>query len=169
MNEEWFKDPHGTSSRIDLLLIPTPSTLDSGHATTDRYSSRPEEAPFTISCAISAQALMEDPGASTIPSSALVIALPEGLLDQDMESPTTSILSSPGAAPHAAAPRLTVEEDEDQSPSTVEGAGLTSVIPLAVFQLLAPSDPAPPPAPLQPLQPAPKGRPKTKGSRSAGK
>ena len=101
MNEEWFKDPHGTSSRIDLPLIPTPPTHDSGslssscptmdHATTDRYSSRPEEAPFTLSCAISAQALMEDPGASTIPSSALVIALPEGLLDQDMESPTTSI------------------------------------------------------------------------------
>ena len=166
MNEEWFKDPHGTSSRSDLLLIPTPSTLDSGHATTDTYSSRPEEAPFQFSCAISAQALMEDPGASTIPSSALVIALPEGLLDQDMECPTTFILSSPGAAPHAAAPPPTMEED--QSPSTVECAGLAS-IPLSVFPPPPPPVSAPPPAPLQPFQPAPKGRPKSKGSRAVAK
>ena len=181
MNEEWFKVPHGSSSRNDLPTIPTPPanpTHDNGppssssptmdHATTDRYSSRPEETPFTISCAISAQALTEDPGASTNPSSALVTALPEGPLDQGMESPTTSILSSPGAAPHAAAPPPTVEED--QSPSTVECAGLAS-IPLSVFPPLPPSVPALPPAPLQLLQPAPKqpGRPKSKGPRSAGK
>ena len=176
MNEEWFKDPHGPIPRIDLPLIPTPPTHDSGslssscptteRATTDRYSSRPEESSFTLAGAIAAQAITEGIAASTIPPSALVIALPEGPLDQDMESPTTSILSSPGAAPLTVSHPPTVVEG--LPPSSLECTGLVSP-PTPTFPSSPPPVSAPPPAPLQSPQPVPKGRPKSKSSRAVAK
>ena len=179
MNEEWFKDPHGPIPRIDLPLIPTPPTHDSGslssscptteRATTDRYSSRPEESSFilppTLAGAIAAQAIMEGIAATTITTPGLVIAL-EGHLDQDMESHTTSILSSPCAAP------LTVPhpptELEGLPHSSLECTGLVNP-PTPTFPPSLPSVSPPPPAPVQSPQPAPKGRPKSKSSRAVAK
>ena len=176
MNEEWFKDPYGPIPRIDLPLIPTPPTHDSGsltsscptteRATTDRYSSRPEESSFTLAGAIAAQAIMEGIAATTITTSGLVIALPEGPLDQDMESPTTSILSSPCAAPLAVPHPPTVLESVPHS--SPECTGLVSP-PTPTFPPSLPSISAPPPAPLQSPQPVPKGRPKSTGSRAVAK
>ena len=109
MGEEWFKEQYGQIPRIDLPRIPTPPIHDSGsftsscatteRTTTDRPSPRPEESPFTLAGAIAVQAITEGLAATTMPTSAMIIALPEGPLDHDMESPSTSTLSSPGAAP----------------------------------------------------------------------
>ena len=182
VNEEWFKVPHESKTGNILPAILTPlanTTQDSGptsspsptkdYPTSDKYSSRSEEIPFTLSCAIAAQALTEESGAPLNSPAALVTVPPEGSVDQGKESPTTSILSSPGAATHAAAPPPAAEED--QSPSALECTGLASLIPLAAFPPLPPADPAPPPAPKQSPQPAPKqpSRPKNKGTRSSGK
>ena len=118
------------------------------------------------SLAIAAQAIMEGIAATTIPTSALVIALPEGPLDQDMESPTTSILSSPGAAPLTVPHPPTVLEG--LPPSSLACTGMASP-PTPTFPPSPPPVSAPPPAPLQSPQPVPKGRPKSKGSRAVAK
>ena len=181
MGEEWFKEQYGQIPRIDLPLIPTPPIHDSGsftsscatteRATTDRPSPRPEESPFTLAGAIAAQATTEGIAATTMPSSALVIAPPEGLLDHDMESPTTSTLSSPGAAPPTVPHPTTLVEG--MLPSSLVGTDPESQ-PMPTFPPSLPSASAPPPAPVQyeyglAPKPVPKGRPKSKGSRAAAK
>ena len=167
MNEEWFKDPSGPIPRIGLPLSLTSPFHDSGSftsscpptdlATTDRYSLRPEESSFTLAGAIAAQASMECIPASTMPASVLV-ALPEGLLDQDMESPTTSTLSSPCAAP-SIVPHSPTAPDGLPS-SALEGTGL---------EISLPPVPSLQPASVQSPLPAPKGRLKPKSSRALTK
>ena len=171
MVEEWFKEQYGQIPRIDLPRIPTPPIYDSGsltsscatteRTTTDRPSPRPEESPFTLAGAIAVQAITEGLATTTTPTSALMIALLEGPLVHDIESPSTSTLSSPGAVlPTALPPTSLVEGTAGTDPETQ---------PTPTFPPPLPPASAPPPAPVQSPKSVPKGRPKSKGARAVAK
>ena len=186
MGEEWFKEQYGHIPRIDLPRMPTPPIYECGsftsscatteRTTTDRPSPRPEEAPFTLAGAIAVQAITEGLAAATLPASAVIIALPEGPLDHDMESPATSTLSSPCAASPTALPHTAVVEVT--LPSSLLSTG-PEIHPTPSFPPSRPSAAAagaaaaaasvPPPEPAQSPKPGPKGRPKSKGVRALAK
>ena len=181
MGEEWFKEQYGHIPRIDLPRMPTPPIYECGsftsssatteRTTTDRPSPRPEEAPFTL--AIAVQAITEGLAAATLPASAVIIALPEGPLDHDMESPATSTLSSPCAALPTALPPTAVVADT--TPCSLSG-NISETHPTppslpsaAAAAVAAAAASVPPPEPAQSPKPGPKGRPRSKAVRALAK
>ena len=179
VKEEWFKLPHDPQtgnipSAITAPLAKAPQESGSAispsptkdSATSDKSSGSSADIPFTLASAIFVQALREESGVPpNIPAALVTVPSECPTSGQGKESPTTSVLSSPCAATHAAAPAPAVEED--QSPSALECTGGVSPIPLVVFPPLPPSETGPPPVPKQSPQLAPKqaSRPKNKGTR----